>query len=144
MDVTSRTVRRISAVIALIAVLAACTPMRQERALTARSGGDLYQQLCASCHGVDGRGDGPVAPLIKIPVSDLTRLAYRDGGEFPAADVRLVIDGRSDRRAHGPRDMPVWGWQLYDSTDPHDAQARARTDALIGRLVDYLQSIQRL
>jgi len=141
--VSSRTNLRLSACCALFALLSACTPLRQERALATLSGVELYQQLCASCHGVEGRGDGPVAPLIKIPVSDLTRLAYRDGGEFPAADVRLVIDGRSDRRAHGPRDMPVWGWQLYDSADPNDAQARARTDALIGKLVDYLQSIQR-
>jgi hypothetical protein len=117
--------------------------MPRERAIEARSGLELYQQLCASCHGVEGHGDGPVAPLIKIPVPDLTRLAFRDGGEFPTEDVRLIVDGRSDRRAHGPRDMPVWGWQLYDSKTPDDAQARARTNAVIARLVDYLQSIQR-
>lgn len=126
------------------ALLAGCVSTRHERAIESLSGMELYGQLCASCHGVEARGDGPVAPLIKIGVPDLTRLAFRDGGEFPTEDVRLIIDGRSDRRAHGPRDMPVWGWQLYDSKDPNDAQARARTNALIGRLVDYLQSIQRL
>jgi len=118
--------------------------MRHESALESRSGVELYEQLFASCHGVDGRGDGPMAPHIKIHVSDLTRLAFHDGGEFPAEDVRLVIDGRSDRRMHGPRDMPVWGWQLYDAKETDDVKARARTNAIIAKLVDYLQSIQRL
>src|SRR5690606_16728544 len=107
------------------------------------SGMQLYEQLCASCHGVDGRGDGPVAPLIKVGVPDLTRLAARDGGEFPAEDVRFIIDGRYDRRAHGARDMPVWGWQLYDSSNPDPATERARTNLAIDRLVEYLRSIQR-
>ena len=84
-----------------------------------------------------------MASLIKIGVPDLTLIAHRDGGEFPAEDVRRVIDGRWTRMAHGTRDMPVWGWQLYDSAQPDDAAARARTDSMIDRLVGYLQSIQR-
>lgn len=107
------------------------------------SGVELYEQLCASCHGVSAHGDGPVAPLIKTGVPDLTRLAHRDGGEFPAEDVRRMIDGRWDRRAHGARDMPVWGWQFYDSSNPNDAEERARVDATIDRLVGYLRSIQK-
>lgn len=128
----------------LIAALAAgCTTQPSQRELATESGLEMYQQLCASCHGVDGRGDGPVAPSIKVGVPDLTRIAARDGGEFPTEDVRRIIDGRNDRRAHGPRDMPVWGWQLYDERRRDDADARGRADALIDRLVVYLQSIQR-
>jgi hypothetical protein len=56
--------------------------------------------------------------------------------------VRRTIDGRWDRRAHGARDMPVWGWQFYDSSNPNDAQERAIVDSMIGRLVEYLRSIQ--
>jgi mono/diheme cytochrome c family protein len=106
------------------------------------SGMEMYVQLCSSCHGVGGRGDGPVSSLIKIDVPDLTRIAQRDGGEFPAEDVRRAIDGRWDRRAHGARDMPVWGWQLYDSSVANDAAERAQVDSMISRLVDYLRSIQ--
>ena len=123
--------------------VSACSVLRPEPPLQSLAPVELYQKLCSSCHGVEGRGDGPVAPLIKIHVPDLTRLAARDGGEFPTENVRLVIDGRSDRRAHGPRDMPVWGWQLYDSSNIDDATERARTNALIDRLVRYLESIQR-
>lgn len=134
---------RLLAAAVLIGSLAACAATQSSTELSSLSSLELYQQLCASCHGVEGRGDGPVAPLIKIGVPDLTRLTARYGGEFPTEDVRFVIDGRYERRAHGPRDMPVWGWQLYDASNPNDENARARTNALIDRLVVYLQSIQR-
>lgn len=110
--------------------------------LRARPAVELYQQLCSSCHGVAGKGDGPVASLIKTGVPDLTRLAQRNGGEFPAEDVRRTIDGRWDHRAHGARDMPVWGWQLYSSVTSDDAGERARVDSVIDGLVEYLRGIQ--
>jgi hypothetical protein len=133
--------RRVVPVGISIALVAACatTP---DRSPAQMSGLEMYQQLCSSCHGVSGHGDGPVASLIKISVPDLTRIAQRDGGEFPAEDVRRTIDGRWDRRAHGARDMPVWGWQLYDSSASNDSVERAQVDSMIGRLVDYLRSIQ--
>jgi mono/diheme cytochrome c family protein len=123
----------------LLMTACAGTPERSPAQL---SGLEMYQQLCSSCHGVSGKGDGPVASLIKIGVPDLTRLAARDGGEFPIEDVRRTIDGRWDRRAHGARDMPVWGWQLYDSSATDDVKERALVDSMIDRLVDHLRSIQ--
>jgi hypothetical protein len=116
--------------------------MPAQRDVMQMSGLEMYESLCSSCHGVGGEGDGPVAPLIKIHVPDLTHIAKRDGGEFPTEDVRRTIDGRFDRPAHGPRDMPVWGWQFYRSDSVKDPAERARVDALIDRLVVYLRSIQ--
>lgn len=127
----------------IVVMLGACAGTPPPQRLAHQSGMELYETLCASCHGTSGQGDGPVAPLIKTGVPDLTRLAHRDGGEFPIEDVRRTIDGRFDRPAHGPRDMPVWGWQFYDSTSTNDAAERARADMLIDRLVRYLESIQR-
>jgi mono/diheme cytochrome c family protein len=127
----------------VLMLLAACaTTSQDERSPAQLSGVELYERLCSSCHGPGGHGDGPVASLIKTGVPDLTRIALRDGGEFPTEDVRRTIDGRWDRRAHGARDMPVWGWQFYDSANPNDAQERAVVDSMIGRLVEYLRSIQ--
>jgi hypothetical protein len=123
--------------------LIGCAPVPTQRDVMKMSGLEMYESLCASCHGVGGEGDGPVAPLIKIHVPDLTRIAQRDGGEFPTEDVRRTIDGRFDRPAHGPRDMPVWGWQFYRSDTTHDPAERARVDALIDRVVQYLRSIQK-
>jgi hypothetical protein len=123
-------------------IVAACAIAPDERAPRQLTGVEMYEQLCASCHGVSGRGDGPVASLIKIGVPDLTRIAHRDGGEFPTEDVRRTVDGRFERPAHGPRDMPVWGWQFYDSSATNDVGERAVVDSMIDRLVEYLRSIQ--
>lgn len=128
-------------VMSLLTACASEPPTRRE--LSAMSGLEMYESLCSSCHGVGGRGDGPVAPLVKIGVPDLTRIAQREGGEFPAADVHRTIDGRFEHPAHGPRDMPVWGWQFYNSTTDNDARERAKVDAMIDRLVEYLRSIQK-
>jgi mono/diheme cytochrome c family protein len=129
--------------IAGFAALLACSTTPESQPLDSLSGAELYERLCASCHGVSGRGDGPVALLIKTGVPNLTRLAALDGGEFPAEDVRRSIDGRFERPAHGAREMPVWGWRLYDAESAGDAQARQRTDALIDRLVEHVRSIQQ-
>ncbi|MET0660846.1 MAG: c-type cytochrome [Steroidobacteraceae bacterium] len=103
---------------------------------------NAYEQMCASCHGAAGRGDGPIAPLIKTGVPDLTRIAQRNQGVFPTEQVHRTIDGRWDRPAHGARDMPVWGLRLYYSSMEDDPGERARVDARIEELVNYLRSIQ--
>lgn len=132
-----------SAILAAAIGLGACASQRPDtRPIGQLSGVELYERLCASCHGVQATGDGPVAPLIMIRVPDLTRMALRAAGEFPAERVRRTIDGRFERGAHGSREMPVWGWQLYDSQSPQDEAERARVDAMLGRLVEYLRSVQ--
>jgi Cytochrome c len=136
-------VKRTLATLACALAIAGCaTNSPENRDVRELSGMEMYERLCASCHGVSGHGDGPVSSLVKIRVPDLTRIAQRDGGEFPTEDVRRTIDGRWERPAHGPRDMPVWGWQFYDSASENDAEERARVDSMIDRLVVYLRSIQ--
>ena len=133
---------KLALVCVLLAIISAACSTNGTRDVGQLSGVEMYERLCSSCHGPSGRGDGPVASLIEIGVPDLTRIAYRDGGEFPTEDVRRTIDGRWDRAAHGARDMPVWGWRLYDSGSESDPEERARVDAMIDRLVNYLRSIQ--
>ena len=128
---------------AVLSLLAACAHAPPQRDVSSMSGAEMYETFCASCHGATGLGDGPVAPLIKIRVPDLTRIAHRNGGEFPTQDVRRTIDGRFDRPAHGPRDMPVWGWQFYSNDALPESTERARVTMLIDRLVEYLRSIQK-
>ncbi len=105
------------------------------------SGRELYKEFCATCHGISGHGDGPVALSLKRPVPDLTLIAKRHGGEFPAEAVHQAIDGRSMPRAHGTSEMPIWGWEFY-GYDGEDAARRQRVAELIDRLVEYLHSIQ--
>lgn len=106
------------------------------------SGAELYQQFCASCHGTTARGDGPVAPALKSKVPDLTRIATRRGGRFGKEQVKQSIAGQRLHLAHGSREMPVWGWELY-AFKGEDPARRKRVDELVTSLADYLESIQR-
>lgn len=103
-----------------------------------------YEISCMSCHGVDGRGDGPDAGRLSKPPADLTRITQANGGVFPEKRVREMIDGRADVAAHGMRDMPVWGARYRASADPADkpSEVDKRARELIGALVGYLKSIQ--
>jgi hypothetical protein len=56
---------------------------------------------CASCHGVDGKGNGPVAKTLKQPPADLTKLSENNKGVFPISRVYGVIDGRIQVIVHG-------------------------------------------
>jgi len=106
------------------------------------NGEQLFSRFCASCHGDKGEGNGPVAPFFKLSPPDLTQLAKRRGGEFPADDVRRVIDGRTSKGPHGTRNMPIWGMELrFADTGNPDKQKPVET--LIDRLVEYLRSIQK-
>jgi mono/diheme cytochrome c family protein len=105
------------------------------------SGVRLYQTFCASCHGLTGLGDGPVEPLIQGGAPDLTRIAERHGGKFPADEIRDIIDGRDTLIAHGTAQMPVWGFE-FNSGDSDADRARAQADRTIDRLVGYLETIQ--
>jgi len=113
----------------------------QTLTLTFYSGEALFERYCSACHGASGRGDGPVASSLATSVPDLTSLSQRHGGEFPAAWVRETIDGRFQVMAHGPRSMPVWGYEFWIE-EGADAPAEGETRALIERLVNYLRSIQ--
>lgn len=129
------------ALVAAVLAYAACAPAGAEEAQGV-SGAALYRTYCASCHGIYGRGDGPVAPSLKVEVPDLTRIAARHGGEFPAEQIRKIIDGRSTRPPHGPRDMPVWG-DAFRTGGGESPQADKRASEWISLLTEYLRSIQR-
>jgi|SRR5450631_1397443 mono/diheme cytochrome c family protein len=102
------------------------------------SGKEMYVQYCASCHGMDGKGDGPAAPALKVPTTNLTTLAAKNGGAFPAAHVSAVIQGDSMTPAHGSKDMPVWG-PIFHSMGGH---SQAQVQLRIRNLTTYLESIQ--
>lgn len=109
-----------------------------------------YESNCASCHGLTGKGDGPLSQIMFKKATDLTTLAKRNDNVFPAQRVYEIIDGRQEVEAHGPRVMPVWGDE-YRSDVPdlylegigfiryRNYIARAR----IAMLVDYLHRIQQ-
>ena len=68
-----------------------------------------FRSSCASCHGTDAKGKGPVSDQLKIPPPDLTMLAKNNNGVFPTNAVYETIDGLKTIPAHGTREMPIWG-----------------------------------
>lgn len=105
-----------------------------------------YDAKCAVCHGPAGKGDGPYAGVINTRIPDITTIAMRNGGVFPLARVQEIIDGRQALRAHGPRDMPIWGNKYLEAaadsyTDhPYDTDFYVRMPVLA--LTDYLYRLQ--
>lgn len=106
-----------------------------------------YDANCAVCHGSKGKGDGPYAGMGEKRVSDLTVLAKKNGGVFPMARVYDVIDGQQEVKAHGPREMPIWGMEYnikaaeYYIDVPYDAESYTR--ARILALAEYLYRLQQ-
>ena len=101
-------------------------------------GSKLYKIYCASCHGEDAKGHGPMAVWLKVPPSDLTRIAARNGGEFPLAQVDRIISGEvAVLSGHGTRAMPIWGPVFSQVTRDQDL-GRVRID----NLARYLRDIQ--
>jgi mono/diheme cytochrome c family protein len=102
------------------------------------SGGDLFRFYCASCHGRDGKGDGPVATALNRRPPDLTSIARRNSGRFPTDRVeRFVTGDREPSPAHGSAEMPVWG-PIFRALDPQDQMNRVR----IENVVAFIESIQ--
>jgi mono/diheme cytochrome c family protein len=138
-----------AAIVVAIATWAASATLAQERrsavgqppslAIHSVAGRDLFEFYCASCHGRDGKGGGPVAAALKTPPADLTMIARRAGGTFPKARVERFVtqDGEKPGSAHGTNEMPVWG-PIFRGLDPSDAMVKVR----ISNVVSYLESIQ--
>jgi mono/diheme cytochrome c family protein len=102
------------------------------------SGHQMYMAYCASCHGKEGKGDGPVAAALKTPPADLATLSARNGGKFPELRVTSAIKGDPALPAHGSAEMPVWGTVFQKMSQGNAGQVQMR----IANLVAYVRSIQ--
>lgn len=131
-------------VVRFAAAIAAVAFFGSPPAAQAESAGRrLYSTYCAACHGIDARGNGPVAAALTKAPADLTQLGRRFGVPLPRQRIAEKIDGRFDVLAHGPRDMPVWGkrFQQELAGQPSSEDTTRRT---IDVIIDYLVSIQSL
>jgi len=98
----------------------------------------LFKEHCVACHGDDGTG--LIIDSLTTQPANLTTLKLRNGGhEFPTKRVAIMIDGRQWVKAHGPRQMPIWGDVFSNAEDPGDKEFKGK----LGELVAYLMSIQK-
>ena len=109
-----------------------------EQLIYSVKGQDLYRAHCAACHGLDGKGDGPVASTLKAKPADLTALVKNSDERFPEARVRRIITGDSaTTMSHGTREMPVWG-PIFHQIEADQDFGNVR----LQNLMKYLESIQ--
>lgn len=107
---------------------------------SADSGKQMYMSYCATCHGVDGKGNGPVAPALKKQPTDLTVLSRNNGGKFPSQHVEAVLEFGAQDAAHGSAQMPIWG-TVFNKMDTSPTQQDLRA-LRISNLNRYLETIQ--
>jgi mono/diheme cytochrome c family protein len=101
-------------------------------------GSEIFRQYCASCHGSDARGHGPVSAALKRGAPDLTQISKRNSGKFPAQQVRDIIEGKdASQTAHGSREMPVWG-PVFHRVEWDQDLGNVRLDAI----TRFLESLQ--
>jgi mono/diheme cytochrome c family protein len=103
-----------------------------------------YLNSCAVCHGVDGKGNGPLRDLLMKRPADLTRLSRRNGGTFPYSRVFATIDGRYAVPSHGDREMPVWGREFLeeDAKTYGPSGGEVVTTERIHNLAGYIETLQ--
>ena len=101
----------------------------------------VFEQYCASCHGVAADGNGPVAAELKVAPADLRKLGKEFGTPLAKPKLLEVIDGRNMVRAHGSATMPVWGDQLVREVPP-SANTEFFKRGTILVIIEYLQTLQ--
>ena len=104
------------------------------------SGKEMFVEYCAPCHGVDGKGNGPVAAALKQQPTDLTTLTRNNGGMFPTAHIQSVLRSGTANPAHGSAEMPVWG-PVFSKMNITNTEQN-EMDLRISNLSRYLRTLQ--
>ena len=123
-----------------VIALAATPVLGQDLAI----GAGIYQENCATCHGIDAKGNGPMSPVLLVQPSDLTTLTERHGGEFPVTRVVTRIDGRDPLVSHGSN-MPIFG-EFFEGVQNVALKTASGQPILVSQpvadIVAYLREIQ--
>ncbi len=103
------------------------------------SGVEMFKTYCAVCHGTDARGNGPATSALKVAPADLTTLAEKNGGKYPAMKVVTTIRGEDSLPAHGNKEMPIWGKLFFSMSGGHESEVQQR----VSNLTKYIESLQK-
>jgi len=103
------------------------------------SGAWAYRTYCATCHGTDGKGEGPLAENLRFHPPDLSLISKRNGGVFPGEKVLRIVEGRKPLPGHGGPDMPIWGDAFRNADTGYDD---AKVKEKIRSVVEYLRTLQ--
>lgn len=136
----NKTLRVVILILAAVFAVWTLAQAQDDPVGNAARGRAAFNLYCSSCHGKTAQGDGPVASTLRVAPGDLTRLASKHGGKFPADWVYARIDGREPVVAHGPSDMPVWGMSFQDPGKVENQETMV--EHRIRDLVTYIASLQ--
>jgi mono/diheme cytochrome c family protein len=131
----------------LVLAIACCGSAAMAQPAVFDPGKQEFSENCASCHGLDGKGNGPMGELLRKSPPDLTLLAKQNKGVLPINRLYTVVDG-AGVPSHGSRDMPVWGREYQVEGAQQMREARGRYDsaelvrARILVLLEYISRIQ--
>ena len=95
----------------------------------------LYISYCSLCHGE--HGEGVMTEHLEAVPPDLTKIAARNGGEFPTDRIAAIVAGKEDVAAHS--EMPDW-WETFKESEK--AATETELQEKINHLVLYLKNIQ--
>jgi mono/diheme cytochrome c family protein len=131
-------------VVAMMMMASAQEPKKEIKhvpiaATSPASGQEMYKTYCAVCHGADAKGNGPAVEALKVPPPDLTALAGKNGGKYPALKVAAIIRGEDVLAAHGSKDMPIWGHLFRSISGGHESEVQQR----VANLNKYIESLQK-
>jgi hypothetical protein len=136
---------RLPPFLALLALIALPAQVyAQDNSNVAVSGEADFNMYCASCHGEDGKGDGPKAFGLSKPVPDITDLTQRYGS-FPRERLAKLIDGREPVEGHVDREMPVWGVWFKEEAAAELGGAEGDEGSVARRvenLIGHIESLQ--
>lgn len=123
-----------------LTLLVACAPASMPEP---EEGAAFFAANCASCHGGDGRGEGPLSADLSPKPTDLTVLARQNGGAFPTARALSYIYGDPEQ-GHLARVMPQFGGAMADDLVPLEVDGvLTPTPRALAGLLAYMESIQR-
>jgi mono/diheme cytochrome c family protein len=104
-------------------------------------GKNEFVNYCASCHGSDGKGNGPIVHFLKRKPKDLTQLTKENSNVFPFERIWGVFDGTYTMTEHGSSEMPIWGYQFVREAQlENEPNTTAKAKAL--DIILYIQVIQ--
>lgn len=123
-----------------VALLAMALPVQADEI---KNGQETFERYCATCHGIEATGMGPMRPVLTVQPTDLTQLSASNDGKFPVARVVKRIDGRDPLVSHGSP-MPVYGdfFEGRDTTLKTEAGQPVMTSQPVAELLLYLKSLQ--
>lgn len=134
--------------VALVAALAGTAAPAEPPAAAARiaEGKTIFRSYCWGCHGLSGRGDGPMAKALELPTPDFRSPSFRwdtdgDGVAGTAADLRDVV-------THGvPRYRPECAEILASDAPPGGCAMQGWGEVFraeqVEAVVAYVRSLDR-